>query len=85
MPDYNQEAIDAQLAKMQADFDARMAEMEQRHADELAASRSVAVVNPGHLVPEHGGGPGLAVRATWSQYDQELALRGEWKEPETAP
>ncbi len=80
--DFSQGAVAAQIEAMQADFEARMAAMEERHTAELASvlKQSAPV---GHNVPEHAGGPGTAIRSTWSQYEQELARAGTWAEPES--
>ena len=41
---------------------------------EAALADSQALV-PTSLVPEHGAGPGMEVRDTWSQFEQERAFR----------
>jgi hypothetical protein len=77
-----QDDINAQIESIKADFDRRMAEMEKRHAQELSDVRSASNPQSTGLIPYHGGGPGLSMRATWSAYEQDLCNRGEWVEPE---
>jgi TATA-binding protein-associated factor Taf7 len=52
------------------DLAARIRDLENT----LAATRAGL---PLTLVPEHGAGPGTDIRESWSQYEQELAIRGE--------
>lgn len=79
---FSAEDVQSQIAQMQADFDARMLAMEERHSAEMASVRKQATpVN--HNVPEHAGGPGTSIRDTWSQWEQELSRAGSWTEPES--
>jgi hypothetical protein len=82
MVDFSQADIDRQLDAIKQDFEARLAAMESRHQEELAAARSQAMPVL-HNVPEHAGGPGTVIRNTWSQYEQELSRSGAWQEPES--
>lgn len=82
MAEISQADIDRQLDRIKADFEARLAASEARHQEELAAVRSQAAPVL-HNVPEHAGGPGTAIRSTWSQYEQELSRSGNWTEPES--
>ena len=52
------------------DLAARIRDLENT----LAATRAGL---PLTLMPEHGAGPGGEVAESWSQYEQELSIRGE--------
>ena len=81
--DFTQEEILTQMQAMREDFETRMEEAEKRHAQELADVRAAAQPGPPTgAIPEHAGGPGLSVRATWSMHEQELSRAGKWTEPE---
>jgi len=85
-PDAIAEAVATAVAKqaeaLRTEFEARLAASEARHQAELAQVRAASIPVP-HLIPEHGAGPGITIRDTWSQWEQELARKGEWKEPES--
>lgn len=70
-----QRIIDERVAGVQASYDKKIAALEKRHAESLAAARGQAAVT--HHVPTHAGGPGNEITPIWSQYHQELAARGE--------
>lgn len=58
---------------------ARQAEQHRHEMDLLRGQLATArAALPATLIPEHAGGVGVdAIAETWSQYDQDLARRGE--------
>jgi hypothetical protein len=52
--------------------------MEQRIADLELANAQLRAGTAGGNIPLHGAGPYEEVAETWSQGDQEAALRGEF-------
>lgn len=60
---------------------------EQRIADLELQLASVRATTPLGNVPDHAAGVGQEIAETWSQYDQELATRGEHpdQEPDEPP
>lgn len=60
---------------------------EQRIADLELQLATVKATTPLGTIPDHGAGVGQEIEETWSQYDQELATRGEhpFQEPEPEP
>lgn len=64
-----QQALDRQQEIHNNEMAALRQELSDQHATVMAAFDSI--------VPEHAGGVGLQRAETWSQHDQELALRGE--------
>lgn len=81
MADLTQEDIDAQIAAVREEMRAELKAQETRHQQELADAKA-GPPNPGHNIRENGAGPGLDIRPTWSQFEQELAVAGNWQEPE---
>lgn len=74
-------------ARVKAVLAASLADMERKHAEEMAALRAetnqqiaaarASAAGPGHLVPEHAGGPGTNIVASWGQWLQDLSVKGE--------
>jgi hypothetical protein len=73
--------------RVKAVLAASLADMEKKHAGEMAALRAetnqqiaaarASALGPGHLVPEHAGGPGTNIVSSWGQWLQDLSTKGE--------
>jgi hypothetical protein len=67
-------------ARVAAMVKAQVDAVEQKYAAKIAemqARLDTAQATPAHLIPEHAGGPGLYLAATWSQWHQELSRDGK--------
>jgi hypothetical protein len=74
-------AIQQAMQAQEAEFAARIAEMQEAHASEIrnlnAGFVPVVEQRPDHNVPSHAGGPGNNIAPTWSMAEQEASRRGE--------
>lgn len=75
-----QAMIDQAIARKDEQHAAEIADISTRLTAAEAAAEAANARVAGLIttqVPAHAGGPGIVIADTWSQWDQELAARGE--------